>query len=32
VHSPETIGDDPIHCFCFAVGVEGAREIDYTTH
>jgi mannose-6-phosphate isomerase-like protein (cupin superfamily) len=32
VHSLETIGDDPIHCFCFAVGVEGAGEIDYTTH
>ena len=22
VHSLETKGDDPIHCFCFAVGVE----------
>src|SRR5690348_3100930 len=32
VHSLETTGDDPIHCFCFAVGVEGAGEIDYTTH
>ena len=32
VHSLETIGDDAIHCFCFAVAVEGAGEIDYTTH
>jgi len=32
VHSLETIGDAPIHCFCFAVGVEGAPPIDYTTH
>jgi quercetin dioxygenase-like cupin family protein len=32
VHSLVTIGDDAIHCFCFAVGVEGAGEIDYTTH
>ena len=32
VHSLVTIGDDPIHCFCFAVAVEGAGEIDYTTH
>jgi quercetin dioxygenase-like cupin family protein len=32
VHSLITIGDDAIHCFCFAVGVEGAGEIDYTTH
>ena len=22
----------PIHCFCFAIGVKGAGEIDYTTH
>jgi mannose-6-phosphate isomerase-like protein (cupin superfamily) len=32
VHSLETLGDDPIHCFCFAVGVEGAGQIDYTIH
>jgi hypothetical protein len=32
VHSLETTGDSPIHCFCFAVGVEGAGAIDYTTH
>jgi mannose-6-phosphate isomerase-like protein (cupin superfamily) len=32
VHSLETTGADAIHCFCFAVGVEGAGEIDYTTH
>jgi quercetin dioxygenase-like cupin family protein len=32
VHSLVTIGHDAIHCFCFAVGVEGAGEIDYTTH
>ena len=32
VHSLETIGDDAIHCFCFAVGCKDAGEIDYTTH
>ena len=32
VHSLETIGDDPIHCFCFAVGTKDAGTIDYTTH
>jgi mannose-6-phosphate isomerase-like protein (cupin superfamily) len=32
VHSLETLGDAPIHCFCFAVGIEGAGRIDYTTH
>ncbi len=32
VHSLVTIGADPVHCFCFAVGVEGAGPIDYTTH
>jgi quercetin dioxygenase-like cupin family protein len=32
VHSLETIGDDAIHCFCFAVGVKDAGVIDYTTH
>jgi quercetin dioxygenase-like cupin family protein len=25
-------GNEPIHCFCFAVGVKGAGNIDYTTH
>jgi mannose-6-phosphate isomerase-like protein (cupin superfamily) len=32
VHSLRTIGDQPIHCFCFAVGVKGAGNIDYTNH
>lgn len=32
VHSLRTIGNEPIHCFCFAVGVEGAGNIDYTNH
>ncbi|MSO78813.1 MAG: hypothetical protein EXQ79_04320 [Acidimicrobiia bacterium] len=33
VHSLRPISDHaPIHCFCFAVGVKGAGEIDYTTH
>jgi quercetin dioxygenase-like cupin family protein len=32
VHSLRTIGDAPIHCFCFAVGVKGAGDIDYTNH
>ena len=32
VHSLRPTGDDPIHCFCFAVGVKGAGPIDYTTH
>jgi quercetin dioxygenase-like cupin family protein len=32
LHSLVTIGDAPIHCFCFAVAVEGAGVIDYTTH
>ena len=25
-------GGEPIHCFCFAVGVKGAGDIDYTNH
>ena len=33
VHSLKPISDTaPIHCFCFAVGVKDAGEIDYTTH
>ncbi|HLM18076.1 MAG TPA: cupin domain-containing protein [Acidimicrobiia bacterium] len=32
VHSLRTIGDQPIHCFCFAMGVKGAGNIDYTNH
>jgi len=32
IHSLRTIGDEPIHCFCFAVGVKGAGGIDYTNH
>jgi mannose-6-phosphate isomerase-like protein (cupin superfamily) len=32
VHSLRPTGDGPIHCFCFAVAVKGAGEIDYTTH
>ena len=31
VHSLRPVSDNaPIHCFCFAVGVEGAGEINYT--
>ena len=32
VHSLRPTGDEPIHCFCFAVGVKGAGNIDYTSH
>ena len=32
VHSLRPTGDGPIHCFCFAVAVKDAGEIDYTTH
>jgi quercetin dioxygenase-like cupin family protein len=32
VHSLRPIGGGSIHCFCFAVAVAGAPEIDYTTH
>jgi mannose-6-phosphate isomerase-like protein (cupin superfamily) len=32
VHSLRTIGDVPIHCFCFAVGVKDAGPVDYTEH
>ena len=32
VHSLRTIGDEAVHCFCFAVGVRGAGPIDYTRH
>jgi len=32
VHSLRPSADVPIHCFCFAVAVKGAGEIDYTTH
>ena len=32
VHSLRPSGGDPIHCFCFAVGLAGAGVIDYTTH
>jgi quercetin dioxygenase-like cupin family protein len=33
VHSLEPVSDTaPIHCFCFAVGVKDAGEIDYTAH
>lgn len=33
VHSLKPVSDTaPIHCFCFAVGVKGAGEVDYTTH
>jgi len=31
-HSLRTLGETPVHCFCFAVGVKGAGPIDYTTH
>ena len=33
VHSLRPVSDHaPIHCFCFAVGLPGAGQIDYTTH
>jgi quercetin dioxygenase-like cupin family protein len=32
VHSLRPTGDAAIRCFCFAVAVEGAGPIDYTTH
>ena len=33
VHSLKPISDTaPIHCFCFAVGVEGAGAVNYTEH
>ena len=33
VHTLRPVSDHaPIHCFCFAVGVKDAGEIDYTTH
>jgi quercetin dioxygenase-like cupin family protein len=32
VHSLRPSDDGAIHCFCFAVGVQGAGPIDYTTH
>jgi quercetin dioxygenase-like cupin family protein len=33
VHSLRTISEHaPIHCFCFAVAVKGAPEIDYSSH
>jgi quercetin dioxygenase-like cupin family protein len=33
VHSLRPTTDHaPIHCFCFAVGVKGAGEINYTSH
>ncbi len=31
-HSLRTLGETPVHCFCFAVGVKGGGPIDYTTH
>jgi mannose-6-phosphate isomerase-like protein (cupin superfamily) len=32
IHSLRPQADEPIHCFCFAVGVKDAGVIDYTTH
>jgi mannose-6-phosphate isomerase-like protein (cupin superfamily) len=32
VHSLRPVGDGPIRCFCFAVGVKDAAPIDYTLH
>ena len=33
VHSLRPVSDNaPIHCFCFAVGVEGAGAVNYTEH
>jgi len=33
MHSLKPVSDTaPIHCFCFAVAVKDAPEIDYTSH
>jgi mannose-6-phosphate isomerase-like protein (cupin superfamily) len=32
VHTLRPTGDEPIHCFCFAVGEKDAGPIDYTNH
>jgi len=32
IHSLRPTGDEPIRCFCFAVGVKGAGPIDYRNH
>ena len=32
IHSLRPTGGGAIHCFCFAVAVKGAPEIDYTSH
>ena len=33
VHTLRPVSDHaPIHCFCFAVGVEGAGAVNYTDH
>ena len=33
IHSLRPVSDHaPIHCFCFAVGVAGAGEVNYTEH
>jgi quercetin dioxygenase-like cupin family protein len=33
VHSLRPVsGNAPIHCFCFAVGVKDAGEVNYTSH
>ena len=33
VHSLRPVSDHaPIHCFCFAVAIPGAGDIDYTSH
>ena len=33
VHSLRPVSDHaPIHCFCFAVGVDGAGRVNYTEH
>jgi quercetin dioxygenase-like cupin family protein len=32
VHSLRPTGGGAIHCFCFAVAVKGAPDIDYTSH
>jgi mannose-6-phosphate isomerase-like protein (cupin superfamily) len=32
LHSLRTTGDQPIHCFCFAVATKDAGLIDYTHH
>ncbi|MGA2528358.1 MAG: cupin domain-containing protein [Acidimicrobiales bacterium] len=33
VHSLRPVSENaPIHCFCFAIGVQGISSVDYSTH